>query len=109
MTRVFAIGVALGLLLSGAAWAGDLDGTWAGGWEQGDGVQIIVAGGKVIGFYRGDDYLTVERSTMVPGGGAIDFAWKTGEAVLRREADGKMRALIHDKGKTEQAIAVKRD
>ena len=109
MNRMLVLSVLFALGFGAAAAAETLDGTWAGGWETGDGVQIIVVGDRVIGFYRGDDYLTVERSVSVPGGGAIDFTWPSGEAVLARDAKGEVRVTIRAKGKTEEIIPVKRD
>ena len=107
MSKLPALAILMAMTARAVA-AGDLDGTWAGGWDSGDGVQIIVVGDTIIGFYRdGQDYVDIEHSSAVPG--AIDFAWKNGEAVLSRDAKTGVRLVLHDKGKPAKTIPLKRD
>ena len=104
--------IALLLLVAASvpAWAaGQLDGTWAGGWQDGHGVQIVVANDKLIAFNRdGQDYVETRNETLAPGGGALSFTWNQGDAMLIRDAKGA-RLLLHDKGKPEVTIPLKRD
>lgn len=84
------------------------DGTWVGGWDKGAGVQLIFAGDKLIGFYWRDDYKNVPRTTTTPDGG-IRFAWDKGDASITRTPNGMAQLLVHEQGKPEVAVALKRE
>jgi hypothetical protein len=85
------------------------DATWIGGWENGEGTQVIVAGGEVIGFLWGGDYLDIETSTNLADGGPIKFIYPGGEALLKGGGEGELLIKIHDKGKDEIGFVLKRD
>jgi len=59
------------------------DGTWAGGWDKGNGVQLTFAGETLIAFYWRNDYKDVVRSAAAPDGSRT-FAWNKGEATATR-------------------------
>jgi len=82
-------------------------GTWVGGWDQGEGVQIIFAGDTLIGFYFRNDYKDVLRSTGSADGGRT-FAWDKGEATLTRTPSGA-QLIVHERGQPEVSIPLKRD
>jgi hypothetical protein len=84
------------------------DGTWVGGWEKGTGVQLIFAGETLIGFYFRDDYKELLRSTVAADGGRT-FAWENGEASLTRRPNGGTLLVVHERGKPEVSIPLKRD
>ena len=84
------------------------DATWIGGWEGGEGTQVIIAGGEVIGFFWGGDYLDIETSTNLSDGGPIKFIYPGGEAVLKEGDKGELLIKIHEEGKEEIGFVLKR-
>jgi hypothetical protein len=84
------------------------DGTWIGGWGKGAGVQLIFAGETLIGFYFRDDYKELLRSTVTADGGRT-FSWDKGEASLTRTPNGGTLLVVHERGKPEVSIPLKRD
>jgi hypothetical protein len=102
------IGLAL-VVACGASAAQSWDGTWARGWEHGDGVQIIIAGEKVIGVGRGNDYPDVVRSEVSADGGSLSFAWTGGDGTLRRTGDRDATFAMRERGKPDRSFAVHRE
>jgi hypothetical protein len=84
------------------------DGTWFGGWERGAGVQIVFADDTLIGFYFRDNYTDVLRSAASPNGGRT-FAWDKGEATLTLMPNGGAQLVVHEHGKPEISIPLKRE
>ncbi len=84
------------------------DATWIGGWEGGEGTQVVIAGGEVIGFFWGGDYLNIETSTNLADGGPIKFIYPGGEAVLEEGDEGELLIKIHEEGKEEIGFVLKR-
>ncbi len=84
------------------------DGTWVGGWDRGAGVQVIFAGENLIGFYFRNDYKEITRSTASPNGGRT-FVWDRGEATLSRSPSGGAVLVIHESGRPELSIPLKRE
>lgn len=74
------------------------DSSWAGGFEDGgDGVQLIVAGNEVIGFYYHGDYIDVTQNETLAADGSLSFAWARGTATLR--VNGEERTItLHENG-----------
>jgi len=102
--------VLLSLAAAGVAQAApSWDGTWAGGWENGDGVQIIIAGDKVIGVFRGGDYPDITQSQLAADGRTLTFAWAGGDGVLQRTGDREAAFTLHERGKAERKFPVKRE
>jgi len=85
------------------------DGTWAGGWENGDGVQIIITSGKVIGVFRGGDYPDILKSQLSADESTLIFAWSGGDGVLRRTGEHDAAFTLHERGKPERSFAVHRE
>jgi hypothetical protein len=87
------------------------DGTWAGGWENGDGIQIIIAGNKVIGVYRGGDYPEILSSAVSPEGRMLTFSWVGGDAFLERASDHDREATIslRERGRAVRSFAIQRE
>lgn len=79
----------LGLVVFAGAASATLswDGTWTGGWEKSDGVQIVIAGDKATGVYRDGDYPEILNSEVSPEGGMLVFWWVGGDALLQRTGD----------------------
>lgn len=48
---------------------------WDATWNSGEGSQVIIAGGAVIGFFWAGEYLTIENSTNLSDGEPIRFIW----------------------------------
>lgn len=87
-----------------AAW----DATWVGDWNDGDGSQVVIAGGAVIGFFWAGEYLTIENSTNLSDGEPIKFIWPGGEAVVHSSTvDGELVLLITETGKPETGFTLK--
>ena len=87
------------------------DGTWAGGWENGDGIQIIIAGDKVIGVYRDGDYPEILSTAVSPEGRQLTFSWVGGDAFLERASDHEREATIslREHGRPVRSFRVKRE
>jgi hypothetical protein len=99
---LFVAGVALGQ--SGrVGW----DGTWAGGWDKGNGVQLVFAGETLIAFYWRNDYKDVVRSAAAPDG-SRSFAWDKGDATATRAGNSATLA-IREAGKPAVSVALKRE
>jgi hypothetical protein len=93
----------------GALAAPSWDGTWAGGWEGGVGVQIIVAGNKVIGVFRGGDYQDARHSEVSADGHTLSFAWAGGDGLSLRTGDREAAFTLHERGKPERKFVVRRE
>jgi hypothetical protein len=89
----------------GMAW----DGTWAGGWDNGDGVQLTFVGDKIISVYRHGDYPDITRSEVSADRKTVNFAWSGGEATLQRLAEDDARITIRKRGRPERSYPVKRE
>ncbi|HVY20053.1 MAG TPA: hypothetical protein VHA70_08215 [Bauldia sp.] len=91
------------------ALAADWDATWAGGFDNGgDGVQVIVAGETVVGFFFGGDYVDLTDDGAVAADGSLTFKWDGGEATLAA-VGGRQTLTIRAAGAPERVIDVKRD
>ena len=83
------------------------DGTWAGGWDKGNGVQLVFAGETLIAFNWRGDYKDVVRSAAAPDGGR-SFAWDKGEATVTRAGNAATLA-VREAGKPALSVALKRE
>jgi hypothetical protein len=102
--------VLLAIAIAGSAHAApSWDGTWAGGWENGDGVQIIVAGEKVIGVFRGGDYPDITQSQLSADGRTLTIAWAGGDGTLQRTGERDAAFTLHERGKAERKFLVHRE
>jgi hypothetical protein len=98
------------LVCAGSAFAApSWDGTWAGGWEDGDGIQIIIVGNKVIGVGRGDAYPDVLSSDASPEGRMLSFWWVGGDGFLQRTSDREATISVREHGKPVRTFTVKRE
>jgi len=85
------------------------DGTWAGGWEHGDGVQIIITGDKVIGVYRDGDYPEILSSDVSRDGSMLSFWWVGGGGFLQRTGDREATISMRERGRAVRAFTVHRE
>jgi hypothetical protein len=108
--RLFLASV-FGLFVAGAALGQSgrvgWDGTWAGGWDKGNGVQLVFAGETLIAFNWRGDYKDVTRSAAAPDGG-LSFTWDKGEATATRAGNTATLAL-RERGKPAVSVALKRE
>lgn len=101
------------LAVTGGAAAGSgWDGTWHGGFDSSgdggsDGVQIVMIGPQVTGFYFHGDYLDTDDGT-VGADGSVTFHWDGGEGTLADDG-GKARLTIHETGKPDRVIPLSKD
>jgi hypothetical protein len=84
------------------------DATWIGGWEGGEGTQVVVAGGAVVGFFWAGEYLSIESSTNLADGGPIKFIYPGGDAIVQPGPHGELLLLIRETGKPETGFILAR-
>jgi hypothetical protein len=105
------LALALALFVAGAALGQSgrvgWDGTWAGGWDKGNGVQLVFAGETLIAFNWRGDYKDVVRSAAAPNG-SRSFAWDKGEATATRAGNAATLA-IREAGKPAVSVSLKRE
>jgi hypothetical protein len=102
--------ILLSLAVAGSATAApSWDGTWAGGWEGGDGVQIIIAGEKVIGVGRGMAYPDLLGSQVSADGGMLSVAWVGGDGMLERTGERDAAFTMRERGRPERKFLVHRE
>jgi hypothetical protein len=94
---------------TGSLAAPSWDGTWVGGWEAGDGIQIIIAGDNVIGVGRGDVYRDVLSSQASPEGRMFSFSWVGGDGFLQRTGDRDATLVLRERGRAERRFVVHRE
>lgn len=85
------------------------DATWIGGWEGGEGTQVVIAGGAVVGFFWAGDYLSIESSTSFADGDGVKFIYPGGEATVKAVPDDELFLLIHETGRPEIGFTLKRE
>ena len=85
------------------------DGTWAGGWENGDGVQIVIAGDKVIGVGRGMDYPEILGSEVSADCGMLVVWWIGGDGLLQRTGPHEATISMRERGSPVRSFTVRRD
>jgi hypothetical protein len=83
------------------------DGTWAGGWDNGNGVQLVFAGETLIAFNWRGDYKNVARSAASPEG-SQSFGWDKGEATATR-AGNVATLAVREQGRPAVSVALKRE
>jgi len=98
------------LVCGGRAFAAPYwDGTWVGGWENGDGIQIVVAGDKAIRVHRGVDYPEILSSDVSPGGSMLMIWWVGGDGLLQRIAEREATISMRERGRPVRSFTVKRE
>jgi hypothetical protein len=97
------------LVASSASGQQSWDGTWAGGWTDKSGAQIIFAGDSLIGFYWRDDYVEDAKGDVAKGGATATIKWSRGEAVLTREGPTSARAAVREQGRQPVTFELKKD
>ena len=83
------------------------NGTWAGGWDRGVGVQLVFAGDQLVAFNWRGDYKDVRRASA--GRGTKRFAWDNGEATLTRTTDDSALLVLREQAQPELSMVLKRD
>jgi hypothetical protein len=114
VTRLVATATVLLALLHGPQYAqgqqqASWDGTWVGGWEMGEGMQLIFAGDDLIGLYWHEDYVADARSTATPGASGLAITWSSVEAMLLRDGDKTAHIVIREAGHPEITIPLALD
>jgi hypothetical protein len=90
--------------------ASDWNGTWAGNWKDGDGVQIVMAGNDVTGMFWHGDYLSGDLHSAVSSDGkTLAITWDHASAVLTRVDAQTAHVVIHEPKQPDAAFDVKRD
>jgi hypothetical protein len=114
LTRLIAAAAVILALFQGPHFAqgqqqASWDGTWVGGWDMGEGVQLIFAGDELIGLYWHEDYVGDARSTATPGAAGLTITWPSVEAILLRDGDNAAHIVIRETGHPEVTIPLARD
>ena len=111
MKRVALIATLLLAIFNGVTALGQTpvgwNGTWAGGWDRGVGVQLVFAGDQLVAFNWRGDYKDVRRASA--GKGTKRFAWENGEATLTRATDDSAELVLREQGQPELSIVLKRE
>jgi hypothetical protein len=109
---ILGVVVAAALAVAAPASADDAhpwDATWFGGFgTNAEGVQIIVAGNDVIGFFFGGDYVDVSASGPVAADGSLTFTWDGGTATLSAKGEDRI-ITIRQSGAADRIIPLTRD
>jgi len=109
---VFLFGVSLAIasaVLAHPDAAHPWDATWVGGFDNGgDGVQVIVAGDAVVGFFLGADYVDVRETAAIAADGSLAFTWDGGTATLSGSGEGRT-LTIHAMGVADRVVKVTED
>ena len=87
----------------------DWNGTWAGGWQAGHGMQLIFAGNDLIAVYWEDDYVSDARAVLSQDGMTVTITWGALRAVLTHATADAANIVIRETGRPDTAIALKRD
>ena len=85
------------------------NGTWIGGWESGQGAQIVFAGDELIAVYWRDDYVADARSSASPDGTMLTITWPAVQAVLMRDSQDTAHIVIHQTGQPDVSFSLKLD
>jgi hypothetical protein len=88
------------------SWNGEWVGNWANG---GNGTQIVFAGETFISIYWDGDYVPDAAGNVSKDGKTVIITWMGARAVLTRDGETTGHIVIHEKGKSDAAFAVKRD
>ncbi len=108
--KIRALALLFAIMTTPALAASDWNGTWAGNWQGGDGIQLIMAGNDAIGIYLHGDYLSDELNAKVSTDGkTLTINWAHGNAVLTRDGDEAAHITIREPGKPAASFSVKRD
>jgi hypothetical protein len=109
--RTFLLTAAVAFFIVGSAAAQDAshpwDATWVGDWDSPDdsGVQIIVTGDQVVGFFIHGDYVMPDSTAPLGADGSLGFTWANGKATLKM--DGDTRELVVDEnGQAERVVTL---
>jgi len=112
MRILIALALALSFpaLVAAADSADAWDATWVGDWDTPDdnGVQVIVAGGQVLGFFVNGDYLVPASTSPVAADGSLTFTWDKGHATLKLDGD-KHELVVDETGQAERVIELTAD
>ena len=82
------------------------DATWVGDWDSANdnGVQVIVTGDQVIGFFLNGDYLLPSATSPIAADGSLAFKWDKGHGTLK--VDGDKRELVVDADGAPERVIV---
>ena len=95
---------------SSALAASDWNGTWVGNWQNGSGVQVVMAGNVATGIFWNGDYVPDDLHSAVSADGQVlTITWGHASAVLTRSGAETASAAIHEPGKPDALFAVKID
>jgi hypothetical protein len=103
----------LAVVASPAFASSDWNGTWVGNWaNNGDGVQIIMAGNTAVGLFWHGDYVPDELHASVSGD-TLTITWgpagNTSNAILTRESASTAHVVMHQPGRGIVEFSVRLD
>ena len=101
-----------GLCLLLLVWAGDAfgaqswDGTWTGGRDSDDRIQITIAGNKVTAVYRDGAYPEILRSDVSADGSMLIVWWIGGDGLLQRAGERDAMLALRERGRGARNLTV---
>jgi hypothetical protein len=83
------------------------DATWVGDWDSPDdsGVQVIVTGDQVVGFFIHGDYVMPDSTAPIGADGSLGFTWANGKATLKMDGDAR-ELVVDEKGQAERVVTL---
>ncbi len=110
--KILGMVVAALVSLAAPAWADQThpwDASWFGGFGgNSEGVQIIVAGNQVVGFFFAGEYLDIAKTNPIAADGSLTFTWDGGTATMSAPG-GKAALAVHKAGSPDAVIPLSRD
>ena len=111
--KIALLALIMAVLVTPAFAASDWNGTWVGNWDNnGDGVQIIMAGNTAVGLFWHGDYVPDELQSSVHGS-ALTITWgpngNASSAILTRESTSTAHVVMHEPGRGIVEFSVRLD
>lgn len=88
--------------------ASSWDGTWAGMLKKGEVAQVIFAGNTFISFFWNGEY-TDATGTVLSDAKSAQIVWSGGNATAVRDTDTTAHIDIHEIGRRDVTVALKKD
>jgi hypothetical protein len=85
------------------------DGTWAGGFDKDNNIEIVIAGNEVIGVHRDGDYPEILSSAASPEGRMLCVWWVGGDGFLQRTGDNEATIWLRERDRPVRSFTVRLD
>jgi hypothetical protein len=85
------------------------DGTWAGGFDKDNHIEIVIAENEVIGVHRNGDDSEILSSDASPEGSMLCVWWVGGDGFLQRTGDGEATISLRERGRPVRDFMIHRE